>query len=360
MRFFLLNFLLFFAFSGIAFSGWFNDSKPREKIPSNVPVNIACNDVRIDSPGGAMEHVSVRSQGDLPICYAEAAAQCVDAWRFSHGDKNFKHQTSALVAAINHDLARDRLELENGGSTMIAIDIMKDYGSCNKDVVLDGLDRYTLDAVVKSLKLFRDQSKELNSNKNMPNYLAFEKANRLALEQYYTAPYCLEARSVLPDLDTVLNFFKQAKQKGIFKNILAYSCSGNNVRDLHDLPEFDDHKLSGSTLDTMKALASSLKNSKSQPQAVAFCDQLITHDPDYIGINTDGNIIDEKKCEAHSVLLIGKRQNPQNGRCEFLIRNSWGTSCGNMLDNWKCENGNFWIDAEAMSLNAYKVSSFTE
>jgi len=65
-------------------------------------------------------------------------------------------------------------------------------------------------------------------------------------------------------------------------------------------------------------------------------------------------------CRGHSSLVIGRRTNRQTGRCEFLLRNSWGTEC---LPDQYCNDpakcycdsarpGNFWIDADYLTRNA--------
>jgi hypothetical protein len=59
-------------------------------------------------------------------------------------------------------------------------------------------------------------------------------------------------------------------------------------------------------------------------------------------------------CGGHAGVLIGRRQHPVtlNGRtrnkCQYLIRNSWGTSCNRYHPDWDCEGGNIWVDADVV------------
>lgn len=46
----------------------------------------------------------------------------------------------------------------------------------------------------------------------------------------------------------------------------------------------------------------------------------------------------------HISLVVGRKWNPQNQTCEFLIRNSYGTAC-NYSPYFRCERGNIWVPA---------------
>ncbi|MNL16203.1 hypothetical protein D3C87_1372330 [compost metagenome] len=48
----------------------------------------------------------------------------------------------------------------------------------------------------------------------------------------------------------------------------------------------------------------------------------------------------------HSSLVVGRRFNDKTMSCEYLIRNSWGKSCGSYRGDLDCEEGNIWIPKE--------------
>lgn len=61
-----------------------------------LPLALAdedCSPIRLDDPGYSMEHVQVRDQKLIGDCYAEAAAQIYDAWRFLHQSKYYERQS---------------------------------------------------------------------------------------------------------------------------------------------------------------------------------------------------------------------------------------------------------------------------
>lgn len=45
---------------------------------------------------------------------------------------------------------------------------------------------------------------------------------------------------------------------------------------------------------------------------------------------------------THGSVLVGRRWNSPEGRCEYLVRNSWGTTCS-YSPYYDCEEGNIWI-----------------
>lgn len=70
---------------------------------------------------------------------------------------------------------------------------------------------------------------------------------------------------------------------------------------------------------------------------------------------------DSELCGNHASLIIGQRKNMKNGRCEYLIRNSWGTGTEPDSDGveWETEHnagkrnytGNMWVDRESFVKN---------
>ena len=94
-----------------------------------------CGKVRLDEAGGSMEHVPVTDQGDLGICYAHAASELVDAYRFSHeppkGDQEHDFLTNPLAAALLYAELEKSASIE-GGNACDTVDALKKYGLCRR------------------------------------------------------------------------------------------------------------------------------------------------------------------------------------------------------------------------------------
>jgi hypothetical protein len=62
---------------------------------------------------------------------------------------------------------------------------------------------------------------------------------------------------------------------------------------------------------------------------------------------------------SHEALVIDERANPRTGRCEFLVRKSWGTDCAQYhRAGWDCEHGQIWVDSEDLGSNILSIGSF--
>ena len=58
---------------------------------------------------------------------------------------------------------------------------------------------------------------------------------------------------------------------------------------------------------------------------------------------------------SHAVTIIGRRC--VEGKTQFLVHNSWGTSCGYYSKKYECnKQGGFWVSAEILSQNARSVN----
>ena len=58
----------------------------------------------------------------------------------------------------------------------------------------------------------------------------------------------------------------------------------------------------------------------------------------------------------HTSSIIGRRFNPDNQKCEYLIRNSWGTSCERYRPQFTCEAGNIWVDQNSLKKSLILVT----
>ncbi len=66
-------------------------------------------------------------------------------------------------------------------------------------------------------------------------------------------------------------------------------------------------------------------------------------------------------CGNHVSLVVGRRQ--QGGKCQYLVRNTWGTSCS-FYKKWECDKdasgqgtGGFWVDAATLLPNTFSVTT---
>jgi len=66
-----------------------------------------------------------------------------------------------------------------------------------------------------------------------------------------------------------------------------------------------------------------------------------------LGLNSGAN----QTVGLHASTVVGRRWHEESGKCEYLIRNSWGESCVHYQNPDRCENGNIWVDRDSLKNN---------
>ena len=89
------------------------------------------------------------------------------------------------------------------------------------------------------------------------------------------------------------------------------------------------------------------KLSKSEPVIVYYDASLLLKTP-----------TDPAKDYRHYSTLVGRRLNPKTQKCEYLLRNIWGTDCSQYPSRFECEEGNIWITESDLKKNAQSYLTF--
>lgn len=318
---------------------------------------------RLDSFGGSMEHVAVRDQGDAPICFGEVAAQMSDAWRFSNEDTNYDFQTSGLIASLQTYNEFKTWELANGGFTYQVMDTIIKNGSCSKAATMESLGADQLDTMVRLLKKIRVRAYnfkkilETNTDKNSHFTLNAEEISKLKL--FFDNQKCFVYKGFAPDMKTVITLLEQADPLTMLYKQLSYACTGAN----HITPKpprlETTYLTAQSPTEVANVLTSLLQTKTDLPVGVGICSRILD-DANYRNVFPT-QTQEESSCSSsstpHAMIMIGKRMNQKSGRCEILLRNSYGTECGGKK-TWECDKGNIWMDAEALSKNIYSIDTF--
>lgn len=120
--------------------------------PSKRVFGSDCSPIRLDGKNGSMANVAVRNQQAIGSCYAHAAAQMYDAWRFTHGENDvedyvnfssgfeigqrFKIDENARIENTSHLKDTDI----SGGLVSEILPFLLDEGTCSQKE-LNGLFR---------------------------------------------------------------------------------------------------------------------------------------------------------------------------------------------------------------------------
>ncbi|MBI3542262.1 MAG: hypothetical protein HY075_03170 [Deltaproteobacteria bacterium] len=332
------------------------------------------DDGLIDMSANSMAHVPAINQSSLNICYSATAAQLVDAWRFSHGDKDYGKVTSYLAAAIDTGEDPDLVEHYDydyrfiGGAEFHAtIDRRRkdiDWGQMSD--VLDYLAKGRACDVRELNKGIgaSDQGKLLEDLRSAhAAYILWQLAsavgNQLGLGKY-----------------VIDGAVKQRVAEGAAMCMKNIGYGADQIPQISDLVKLLDQ--GNPMLFVQKEVDAACKKGRYSPKTPKpqtfvtgtpdgyrkHVDELFARkNPQPIGISFCGNIMKEgagykSSCWGHAAVLMGRRFNPESNQCELLVRNSWGPSCGMYAKDVKCEgNGNFWVSSDLMMKNTRQLTN---
>ncbi len=305
--------------------------------------NSDCSSVRLDAPGGSMEHVGVRLQYDQPICYAESGSELADAWIFSHGEDSTYSRSSAIEAALGNTVQHvsKRHEGEPPGVTMWYGPVIEDFYSQSRvdDTSIAGgdacdvVDYLRRNGSYSALGLDFDQLDTLL----FTSYWATSPNNfRRLHEMYFSGPrrkHALgECHVYLPPLSES-NYYEGFLKK-IHQRLTSPSAQPIAMA-------FDDKVLERGLI----------ARKPSSGESLAWRIPVIGPFIRMGFIQDNLRSYDGTHYEGHFALIIGQRE--LGGKCQLLIRNSWQGGCARYSKDWECESDgeSIWVDAHVLSQN---------
>lgn len=356
-----------------------------------------CSPIRLDQPAAdgspsSMQFVSVRNQKPYGVCYAESAVQMVDAYRFSVGQNpNHQAQSSVLSAVIEYDLGPANLNGGNpfnGGRTCQVVDSVRAHGGRDAYQVAKCTLKTMTPAFLSAVSTVADS----HANQFIAKKAALKALNLTPVEyraeynQMVTALRATDAEQMrtslkaegLPEAQippaAVLGFVFTYDDKPQMQAwaIASYSCySQGSVITATEIPACVEIRAPASPDSFfIDQLNHRLELPNAQPTTISYCDQVLTQGSAYSGVNRDPGFTGRQCVDAahpdslfrHASLVIGRRINPQTNRCQFLVRNSWGSQCMTgtprrpvYAPEWDCDHGNIWVDTDALAKNTYEL-----
>lgn len=317
----------------------------------NQAVASDCKEIRLDSPGKPMSRIPVMDQDSKSICYAYSASQMVDAWRFSHGDKDFNHLTSPPATAIFYTSQRTDSHKTNVdfGWEADAIASIARNGSCDYRTIYHKFGQNGLNEYFDELKFHFDQFK-LQSYQRSVYTLNVTKQIQCSIRKAgkgFPIPMIAEITSALSQP----SYIKYLEQ--LFKPICA-----KNMKQISGIPPakrlfMKDLAAEDRIKKVQKQINSQLNSSNPQPMGIGYCENVLWN-KNIVGINTTGEVNWNSCNVEHSSIIIGQRPTSEWG-CELLVRNSHGQSC-HAYHDWDCENGQIWVDSTSLIKNMTELS----
>jgi hypothetical protein len=347
-----------------------------------LSARAACSNTRLDQGQGALAKVTVKDQLDLGVCYSYAAAELLDAYQYSH-DPSYKDQTSgvdlAFTARTDYSTREKaekpgtRLPPVGYGNPVEAIQQAVTQGTCSESQVISGLSydstsrRSTESAFLVRLADYFQAYRSYAALHSTESDLL---KKRLDHDAVGLACFLMDqnvALTELPSIDSLKTLLVQNDEKTFIQSVISSKCLPAKRRIPKVCPQA---KVIGSD-DHAKAAIENLFSGTAplQPTALGFCVNRLTpaynkaswrpptRHPGSPGI-PETNDMDESSCGAHWAVAAGMRE--VNGKCEVLIRNSWGKSCDyyspEFSDPDHCEGGSVWVPEDVLAPNLFATS----
>ncbi|OUS00195.1 hypothetical protein A9Q84_03150 [Halobacteriovorax marinus] len=321
---------------------------------------------------GVFSKIPVRHQ-QLGTCYAHAAAQIIDAFRFSQkspmGDQDYNHISSDLVLAVEHSHAENKaskdadgnLTIEGGSICSIIKQALK-TGTCNSNDILPLDSRQRRDFIIDTELFFNTFKK---GHTNDLDYDQWKSEDKLLIQTYCRKlidKFHIESE-FLPALTKVLSALKKNKVHDFINDILSHRCKERKhlpaglVCESYELDRGLASVMSAETTDAFKEkpgielIHKFLEaGNPMQPVGIGYCSGVLEQGNAFIGPKSRFS----RFCGPHASAIIGRKF--ENGSCKFLIRNSWGKSCRGISKDIECDEGNMWIEQGKLEESLISVS----
>lgn len=334
-----------------------------------------------------MENVPILDQGDMGICYAYAASEAVDAWRFSgYPEQGTGFHTSPHAAAIGSKSSQSRYDrassifnftvnphasVLDAAFTENAVRALKKDGICSYDAFGANFQNSMYQ---RDPQTFWLQFQDLYDFFHKQYLSALMKRDQGAQDRILraagsrlTSLACSgnfgPGQRDFEDLNEAVQIIAADTVLEAFKRLSARICAGHTQALPADFPSrpvafsIDQitHPVEARAIQTRGMIYSKVINAmfdfkKRQPLMITFCAEVLT-DPGHTGLSDkDGSI---GKCGSHATLIIG-RGTMTDGRCGFLIRNSWGKDWDD--DPTTNANGDIWVAEDDLYRNLMGVS----
>ena len=140
-------------------------------------------------------------------------------------------------------------------------------------------------------------------------------------------------------------------------NDLLKTCTKTN-QIVTKIPTPESRLLVGTKIDMIKSTINSLFMAKNpQPIAIIYCSEILY--PEENGDEKSTDVIPSPShitCDYHSSILLGQRI--LNKKLQYLVQNSWGTSCSGYNEAWECvpDQGALWVDADILLDYSLQIS----
>jgi hypothetical protein len=376
-----------------------------------------CSTINMYETKGVFYGVQPSDQGGLGVCYAHNATDHYDSFLRLYSP-NYTGRTSPIGTAVstaksvffvNSDPGGRLVPAYDfeGGQFCDAIDALISRGGCSYDEVEGKLYGANIRGLFDSRKrgtylklhhsdqfslwLFDTLSAHLlNSNPASKTvFEAFDYPGKRALMEANLGNMCTNAaNNIFEELgvtaDELTKYVTDSKLPSAFIEKIVNSLCKRQKNEIAQLIKCEENDFSlGQRYAVKGKIEDALSENSNQPLSIGFCGNLLKNNIDKNGRSfggrgfkgrapsfesyiqtTSSSEAGSHLCGAHAASIVGREfkkiRTPEGKiifRCQYLIRNSWGSSCESYHRDWVCnENGSIWVDSDVIQRNVFRVS----
>lgn len=344
-----MTILILYLISGLAIADDF--------LASNFPLSKGnnCSEVRLDLPPEVMSKIPIQDQKDLKICWSHATTQILDAWKIKN-DPPLKFSTSPYTLALQYKASKNKSNLIDQEKAHELLSKINEFKSCSQ-------------------KTFNDKMTNGHIQKFITELDSAQKNQFSETQVKSEINACLQRAGFKNELEIreLSNHLKDENKIKNINNVLQELCKKEAIQNSgYPKPKLIVAPGNGdafTAIRNMRNLIDKRLNNKSTPPIITFCYSMLK-DKNLITMQRNG-LIDTNKCPTviHNSPIVARRPaiyiNPDNGEktvfCQYLVRDSFGTSCANypddkdMLPSNTCDKGQVWVDETSLFLNTNDV-----
>jgi hypothetical protein len=369
----------------------------------------SCTSVDLEAKGGPLYDVPVFNQLG-PNCYAYAATVMAESWRRGHSKADdFLGSPVSVIQGIKgstclSNQAQDKPECTGGRQFKEALKVIGSQQLCDHRALFgnkrDSFDETQFKLIDQLLTSQKDYHAWIGKNRNQIDQVYLElrarhpdwTVDRITLETNFelvrrsnvVEKLCQTLESPLegsflftgnlsPRTQLALWLGKSPDERGLIDDYINDSCKNHSMK--MDLPPFESYGVSQTT----NPLVNLAIKGKSPADALNdFDKKLNANPPEALGVVLCSGVFKEpfKKLKtidpnplaelsylctdqsSHAVVVTGRAWNEKTQKCEYKIRNSWGTGCGEYAPEIDCANGRVWLDAQTLLDNTLTYTQF--
>ena len=309
-----------------------------------------CTAVRLDAVGGPLHLVPVADQATLDICQFVAVTDLIEAARFYENKRNSPaNYLSHLSVASQYYFRRGKFERKL--RTHEILTVLSDTPICTADKVQATLGQ-NADGFCEDARLY------LNSQGVRRVAVTGTEQCRAVLDEFGRPERTSSALTSLFGVPKSLPEALAARVSAACSDS-TYTLSKPQVSEIigSRVTDFDQR-----VANYGRYVDSSLDAVNPMPVVVRYCANVL-RDRNSTGVDPADGKWDSDLCNVggnpdnhvwHASVVIGRR--PSKGGCDYLVKNSWGSTCGGYDKRLECESGKIWVNGRDLWRNTSSVT----